>query len=65
MPIPLQPIPKKQADKAASDTDAELKPVERAVEARPPDDAFGSMVRCLYFARTFLINSTYCARPEF
>ncbi|KAF9421001.1 hypothetical protein HW555_002984, partial [Spodoptera exigua] len=52
-----QPIPKKPADKAASDTDAELKPVERAIEARPADDGFGSMVRCLYFARTYLINT--------
>ncbi|XP_050561055.1 lethal(2) giant larvae protein isoform X4 [Spodoptera frugiperda] len=54
---PTQPIPKKPADKAASDTDAELKPVERAIEARPADDGFGSMVRCLYFARTYLINT--------
>ncbi|XP_063896793.1 lethal(2) giant larvae protein homolog 1-like [Helicoverpa armigera] len=54
---PTQPIPKKPTDKAASDTDAELKPVERAIEARPTDDGFGSMVRCLYFARTFLINT--------
>ncbi|XP_037293654.1 lethal(2) giant larvae protein isoform X3 [Manduca sexta] len=54
---PTQPIPKKPIDKAASETDAEIKPIERAVEARSTDDAFGSMVRCLYFARTFLINT--------
>lgn len=54
---PTQPIPKKPIEKAASETDAEIKPVERAVEARSTDDAFGSMVRCLYFARTFLINT--------
>ncbi|CAB3253756.1 unnamed protein product [Arctia plantaginis] len=54
---PTQPIPKKPIDKAASDTDAEIKPIERAVEARSTDDAFGTMVRCLYFARTFLINT--------
>ncbi|KAM3964532.1 LLGL domain-containing protein l(2)gl isoform 4-T4 [Aphomia sociella] len=53
---PTQPPPKKPTDKAASETDADVKPVERAVEARSTDDAFGSMVRCLYFARTFLIN---------
>ncbi|XP_068084416.1 lethal(2) giant larvae protein homolog 1 [Anabrus simplex] len=34
----------------------EAKPVERQVEARPVDDSLGSMVRCLYFARTFLIS---------
>lgn len=34
----------------------EAKPVERQVEARPVDDSLSSMVRCLYFARTFLVN---------
>ncbi|XP_036149807.1 lethal(2) giant larvae protein homolog 1 isoform X1 [Monomorium pharaonis] len=34
----------------------ELKPVERQVEARPVDDALGSMVRCLYFARSYIIS---------
>jgi hypothetical protein len=34
----------------------ETKPVERQVEARPVDDSLGSMVRCLYFAKTFLIT---------
>lgn len=34
----------------------EAKPVERQIEARAVDDAMGSIVRCLYFARTFLIN---------
>uniref|UniRef100_A0A1B6LPM2 Uncharacterized protein n=1 Tax=Graphocephala atropunctata TaxID=36148 RepID=A0A1B6LPM2_9HEMI len=34
----------------------EAKPVERAVEARPVDDALGSMVRCLSFARTYIIS---------
>ncbi|XP_013142999.1 PREDICTED: lethal(2) giant larvae protein, partial [Papilio polytes] len=50
-----QPAVKKPADKI-SETE-EVKPIERAVEARSNDDAFGSMVRCLYFARTFLINT--------
>ena len=35
----------------------ELKPVERQVEARPVDDVLGSMVRCLYFARSYIISS--------
>lgn len=34
----------------------EAKPVERAVEARPMDDGLGSMVRCLAFARTYIIS---------
>lgn len=34
----------------------ELKPIERQVEARPMDDALGSMVRCLYFARSYIIS---------
>ncbi|KAJ9577607.1 hypothetical protein L9F63_005794, partial [Diploptera punctata] len=34
----------------------EAKPVERQVEARSVDDSLGSMVRCLYFGRTFLVN---------
>ncbi|XP_022916419.1 lethal(2) giant larvae protein isoform X2 [Onthophagus taurus] len=34
----------------------DAKPVERQIEARPVDDGMGSIVRCLYFARTFLIN---------
>ncbi|XP_053607282.1 lethal(2) giant larvae protein homolog 1 isoform X2 [Plodia interpunctella] len=54
---PTQPPPKKPIDKAASDTDADVKPIERAVEARSTDDAYGSMLRCVYFARTFLINT--------
>ncbi|XP_033211249.1 lethal(2) giant larvae protein homolog 1 isoform X2 [Belonocnema kinseyi] len=33
-----------------------IKPVERQVEARPVDDALGSMVRCLYFARSYIIS---------
>lgn len=34
----------------------DVKPVERQVEARPVDDASGSMVRSLYFARSFIIS---------
>lgn len=34
----------------------ESKPVERQIEARATDDSMGSFVRCLYFARTFLIS---------
>lgn len=36
----------------------DAKPVERQIEARPVEDSMGSFVRCLYFARTFLINGT-------
>ncbi|XP_074094128.1 LLGL domain-containing protein l(2)gl isoform X1 [Cotesia typhae] len=34
----------------------DIKPVERQVEARPVDDALGSMVRSVYFARSFIIS---------
>lgn len=34
----------------------EPKPIERQVEARPVDDGQGSMVRCVYLARTFIIS---------
>lgn len=56
---PVQPAPKKTTTPAIqqTDIDAEVKPVERAIEARSTDDAFGSMVRCLYFTRTFLVNA--------
>lgn len=37
----------------------EAKPVERQIEARPVDDGMGSIVRCLYFARTFIINGEF------
>ncbi|XP_072742817.1 lethal(2) giant larvae protein homolog 1 isoform X5 [Anoplolepis gracilipes] len=53
---------KKESTSAASSPSGdlspavELKPVERQVEARPVDDAQGSMVRCLYFARSYIIS---------
>ncbi|XP_041364790.1 lethal(2) giant larvae protein homolog 1-like isoform X2 [Gigantopelta aegis] len=34
----------------------ESRPVERAVEARSADDSMASMVRCLYFADTFIVQ---------
>ena len=36
----------------------EARPIERAIEARPADDAIGNMVRCLCFAQTYIINGT-------
>ena len=41
---------------------AEPKPVERSVEFRNTDDAMASMVRCLYFADTFIVNGKFCHR---
>lgn len=52
-----QPAPKRTGDAAGDPSPVEARPVERPVEARPTDDGFGSMVRCLYFARTYLLNS--------
>lgn len=33
--------------------------MERQIEARPADDSMGSFVRCLYFARTFLVSGEF------
>lgn len=41
----------------------DAKPVERQIEARPVDDAMGSIVRCLYFARTFLVSGNGALNP--
>ncbi|XP_011333953.2 lethal(2) giant larvae protein homolog 1 isoform X3 [Ooceraea biroi] len=55
-------VPEKKKDSTASSPSGDLsptvdvKPVERQVEARPVDDALGSMVRCLYFARSYIIS---------
>lgn len=37
----------------------EARPVERAIEARPVDDALGSMVRCLSFTKTFIVTGIF------
>ncbi|CAG9865318.1 unnamed protein product [Phyllotreta striolata] len=42
------------ADDPVNPLDA--KPVERQIEARASDDSMASYVRCLYFARTFLVS---------
>ncbi|XP_008203812.1 lethal(2) giant larvae protein homolog 1 isoform X3 [Nasonia vitripennis] len=44
------------ASSPSGDAPIDVKPVERQVEARPVDDASGSMVRCLYFARSYIIS---------
>ena len=43
----------------ATSSPIEAKPIERQIEARNVDDGMGSMVRCLYFVKTFLINSKW------
>ncbi|XP_049822272.1 lethal(2) giant larvae protein homolog 1 isoform X3 [Aethina tumida] len=50
------PVVRKPAQQDETFTPLEAKPVERQIEARPVDDSMGSFVRCLYFARTFLLN---------
>lgn len=37
-------------------TAAEVRPVERQIEARIADDGMGSMVRCILFVRTYITN---------
>ncbi|XP_076312223.1 lethal(2) giant larvae protein homolog 1-like isoform X2 [Tachypleus tridentatus] len=53
-----------ESPKEASPTDVEAqasegqtKSVERQVEARASDDSLGSMVRCLYLAKSFIVNN--------
>ncbi|XP_012269374.2 lethal(2) giant larvae protein homolog 1 isoform X3 [Athalia rosae] len=58
---PTAPDKKKEPPTPASSpigdiSSAEAKPVERQIEARPVDDSLGSMVRCLYFARSYIIS---------
>lgn len=45
--------------RASPGASPEPRPVERQIEARNPDETVGSMVRCLYFANTFVTNSKY------
>lgn len=40
---------------------AEIRPVERQIEARNLDDGMGSMVRCLLMAKTFVISQSSIA----
>lgn len=40
-------------------TTIETRPIERQIEARPTDDAMMSMVRCLTFAQTYILNSKH------
>lgn len=61
-PVTAQPVARKVPTSDENTTEGdfspiEAKPVERQIEARPVDDSMGSFVRCLYFARTFLLNS--------
>uniref|UniRef100_A0AAU8EGR6 Lethal (2) giant larvae n=1 Tax=Grapholita molesta TaxID=192188 RepID=A0AAU8EGR6_GRAMO len=51
---PASPASPVQAGKKAEE---DVRPVERAVEARAADDGAGCVLRCLYFARTFLLNA--------
>ncbi|KAJ8679019.1 hypothetical protein QAD02_014806 [Eretmocerus hayati] len=60
-PRTAAPEPKKKEapslpSSPSGEAPGELKPVERQVEARPVVDALGSMVRCLYFARSYIIS---------
>lgn len=53
---PSGPERRKEGAVDASAGTLEPKPVERQVEARPVDDSQGSMVRCVYLARTYIIS---------
>ena len=51
--------PSSAGAEAASPTTPEPKPIERSVEFRNTEDSMASMVRCLYFADTFIVNGEY------
>lgn len=56
-PVPRKaPAPEENTAETTDFSPLEAKPVERQIEARPVDDSIGSYVRCLYFARTFLVS---------
>lgn len=50
------PVTSPRSKTTGEDGQLEAKPVERQIEARSVGDSFSSFVRCLYFARTFLVN---------
>ncbi|KAH3872012.1 lethal(2) giant larvae protein homolog 1-like isoform X2 [Dreissena polymorpha] len=52
-----QPGPSTSAGIEATPGTPDTKPVERSVEFRNTEDSMASMVRCLYFADTFIVNS--------
>lgn len=45
--------------RASPGASPEPRPVERQIEARNPEETISSMVRCLYFANTFVTNGKY------
>ena len=44
-------------------TAAEVRPVERQIEARVVDDGMGSMVRCLLMAKTYVVSQSQSTTP--
>jgi len=42
---------------------ADMRPVERQIEARMPDDGMGSMVRCLLMAKTYVVSQSSITTP--
>ena len=64
--IPTSPTgPAQEAASTSSGptTAAEVRPVERQIEARPVDDGLGSMVRCLLMAKTYVISQSQQTTP--
>ncbi|XP_064594981.1 lethal(2) giant larvae protein homolog 1-like isoform X2 [Liolophura sinensis] len=52
------PTPAADPEAGAAAAAVERKPVERQVEARSTEDFKASLVRCLYFAETFVLNGS-------
>ncbi|XP_050540876.1 lethal(2) giant larvae protein isoform X2 [Daktulosphaira vitifoliae] len=51
--------PDKKREGTLPTSPMEARPVERAIEARSVDDCQGSMVRCLSFAKTFIVTASH------
>nr|CAG4643000.1 EOG090X00I4 [Ilyocryptus agilis] len=63
--LPTSPVPKPQdaSSNAGPSTAAEVRPVERQIEARTTDDGTGSMVRCLLMVKTFIASQSLNTTP--
>jgi hypothetical protein len=62
--IPTSPPSQEAASSSSGPTTAaEVRPVERQIEARPVDDGLGSMVRCLLMAKTYVISQSQQTTP--
>lgn len=55
---PISKVEDQSSNNAGPSISAEVRPVERQIEARNVDDGMGSMVRCLLMVKTFVISQS-------